>query len=496
MSILGRGWIKDAFWIASATVVSRLLGLVREVVVADQFGAGGVYDAYLIAFFIPHFLRRLLAEGALSNAFIPIYKDQLRQNRAEADQFASTVLSAALIVFPIVVIFGELLAPFLVPLLADGFSQTQQVLAIELSYLTFPFIALIGLAAIVMGILNSHGQFFGPAFAPVMLNVGIIVSVLVFRGLEATSLAIGVLLGGSAQLLMQLPLLKGKFKFRWHLNFKDESFQQMLKLLLPGILGLAVVQINVLVDNKLASHLEEGSISALQFAIRLFQLPLGVFAVAISTAIFPRLSGEPNETLPPLRQGVLLCALILMPASVGLWLLAEGAIQLLFEHGRFTIEDTARTLNALQFYVIGMVPYGLVAVLTRAFYSLKDGKSPVFISAISVAVNVVLALLLIDVMGVGGLALSTSVAGWVQLALTWIQLSRSLKGSLIEGISQSLIKSLLATSVMGVGVWGSLMLVQQWTVNEFVLVSVPTLVGVLVYSGFVWKDLKQNLEAV
>ena len=493
---VGRGWVQDAVWIASATVLSRILGLVREVVVADQFGASGAYDAYLIAFFIPHFLRRLLAEGALSNAFIPLYKEQLEQGRSKADHFASTVLSAALLVFPFIVILGELFAPFLVPLLADGFDAAQQTLAVELSRLTFPFIMLVGLAAIVMGILNSHGQFFGPALAPVMLNVGIIVSVLVFRGLEATSLAIGVLLGGSAQLLMQLPLLKGKFKFRWNLNWKDEHLRQMLKLVLPGILGLAVVQINVLVDNKLASHLEEGSISALQFAIRLFQLPLGVFAVAISTAIFPRLSGIAKNALPPLRQGVLLCALILIPASVGLWILAEDLIRLLFEHGAFTPDDTARTLHALQFYVIGLVPYGLVTVLTRAFYSLKDGKSPVIISATAVAVNVIFALLLVGSMGVGGLALSTSIAGWAQLALTWIQLSRSLKGSLIQGIGKPLTKSLFATALMGAAVALSLSLTSQWTGNEIIVVSVPTLLGLMVYATLVWRELKNNLTAL
>lgn len=497
---MGGGWIRDVFWIALATALSRILGLVREIVIAGQFGASGVYDAYLIAFFIPHFLRRLLAEGALSSAFIPLYTERLRRDRNSADLFASNVISVALLVFPALILLGIWWAPFFVPFLADGFDQAQQELAIHLSRITFPFIGLMGLAAIVMGVLNSQKHFWVPALAPVLFNVGIIFSVLALRGLEAESLAVGVLLGGAAQLLIQLPLLKGRLRFRWRLDWRDPALRQMLGLLGPAMIGMAAVQINVMVDNKLASHLSEGSISALQYAIRLFHLPLGVFAVAISTAILPRLSAQntknPQALILLLRQGVLLCSLILLPATAGLWVLGQPAIRLLFEHGAFSAQDTLRTLNALQFYALGLLPYGLVTVLIRAFYALKDGRTPVVISVVVVVVNVVLALLLVGPMGVGGLALSTSMAGWVQLALTWLALVRRCKVGLLEGVRKLLLQATLAAILMGGGVWMSRVLLARWSGNEFLLVIAPAVLGIGLYGGLIYVFTGNRLSTL
>jgi putative peptidoglycan lipid II flippase len=486
-----KSWLRDAIWIAAATGISRVLGLVREVVVADQFGASSAYDAYLIAFFIPHMLRRLLAEGALSNAFIPLYAERLKNGRGEADQFASMVLSAALIIFPVLIGLGILFAPIYVPLLADGFDEAQRGLAIHLSQITFPFIGLMGLAAIVMGVLNSHGKFGLPALMPAFFNVAIIISVLIWNGLGIEALALGVLLGGLTQLLLQLPLLRGRFRFRWSFNWHDSGLRQLGQLLLPSIIGLAVVQINVLVDNKLASHLPDGGISALQYAIRLFQLPMGLVAVAISTAILPRLSvPDAGGMLAPLRQGIKLCALILLPATVGLFVLGKPSIELLFEHGAFTADATLRTANALQFYVLGLLPYGLATVLTRTFYALKDSKTPVWLSAVAVGVNVVLSILFVDAMGVGGLALATSIAGWTQLALTWWALDRKLNASLSEGILSDLIRALLASLIMGVVVWGIFSWTTSWTANEFLIVALPISVGIIAYVGMVWSSLK------
>lgn len=494
------GWIRDVFWIASATALSRILGLVREIVIADQFGASGVYDAYLIAFFIPHFLRRLLAEGALSSAFIPLYTERFMRDRKSADLFASNVISAALLVFPALVLLGIGLAPFFVPFLADGFNEAQQALAIHLSRITFPFIGLVGLAAIVMGVLNSQKHFWAPALAPLLFNVGIIFSVLALRGLEAESLAIGVLLGGAAQLLIQLPLLKGRLRFRWRLDWRDPALRQMLGLLGPAVIGMAAVQVNVMVDNKLASQLSEGSISTLQYAIRLFQLPLGIFAVAISTAILPRLSAQKTENsqalIALLRQGMLLCSLILIPATVGLWILGGPAIRLLFEHGAFSSEDTLRTLNALQFYALGLLPYGLVTVLIRAFYVLKDGRTPVVISVVAVVVNVVFAFLLVGPMGVGGLALSTAMAGWVQLALTWVALVRRCNAGLLEGVRKLLLQATLAAILMGGGVWMSGVLLGRWTGNEFLLAIAPAVLGFAVYSGLIYVFTGNGLSTL
>jgi len=483
-------WLRDAFWIAAATAVSRVLGLVREVVVADQFGASGAYDAYLIAFFIPHMLRRLLAEGALSSAFIPLYAERLNANRRSADRFASVVVSAGLVVFPALTALGVLLAPVYVPLLADGFNAAQRELAVHLSRITFPFIGLAGLAAIVMGVLNSHGRFGLPALMPAFFNVAVILSVLVWRGLGVDALALGVLLGGAAQLLLQLPLLRGRLTFGWRLDWRDDGLRRMLKLLLPAAIGLAVVQINLLVDNKLASHLPEGGISALQYAIRLFQLPMGLVAVAVSTAILPRLSVQAVSGLvKPLRQGVELCALILLPATVGLLLLGKPTIELLFEHGAFTPQATLRTANALQFYALGLLPYGLATVLTRAFYALKDGKTPVWLSGIAVGVNVALSLLLVGPMGVGGLALATSIAGWAQFAATWWVLARRLGASPLGGLLSGWARIAVASAVMGAVVWAIWLWTLGWTQNDFAIVMLPAGLGIGVYAALTWPSL-------
>jgi len=430
-----------------------------------------------------------LAEGALSTAFIPLYTRRLQQDPERADAFAGAVLSLALVAFPVLILLGILLAPWVVPFLADGFDAAQLALTLRLSRITFPFIGLIGLAALAMGVLNAHGRFAVPALAPVAFNAAMIAVVLSLAGWGAVSLALGVLLGGAAQLLVQLPSLKGRFRFRWRLDWRDPGMRELLSLLLPAVAGLAVVQVNVLVDNKLASHLPAGGISALQYAIRLFQLPLGMFAVAVSTAILPRLAAHaadgPHQMLPVLRQGIVLCAGILVPAAVGLWLLNTEIVRLLFEHGAFGPADTARTAGALGFYVLGLFPYGLVTVLTRACYALRDGRTPVAASAAAVAVNVVLSLVLVGPMGVNGLALATGLAGWVQLAAGWWALGRRVRSPLLDAAAgRALAWVSLAALAMGAGVGGMLALLGP-AGGGLAGALAPMAVGVVVYGVLV-----------
>jgi len=481
---------RDVFGIASATALSRALGLVREVAIANQFGASAAYDAYLIAFFVPHFLRRLVAEGALSTAFIPLYTQRLKRNPEDADAFASAVLSLGLIAFPLLILLGVALAPWYVPFLADGFDPAQLALTVHLSRITFPFIGLIGVAALAMGVLNAHGRFVVPALAPVAFNLAMIAAVLTLEGWGAESLAVGVLLGGGAQLAAQLPSLQGRFRFRWNPDWHDPGVKELLTLLLPAVVGLAVVQVNVLVDYKLASRLPAGGISALQYAIRLFQLPFGLFAVAVSTAILPRLSARAaagiDATVPALRRGVQACAAILIPAAVGLWALGDPIVRLLFEHGAFTPADTARTAGALGFYVLGLFPYGVVTVLSRAFYALKDGRTPVAVSAVAVAVNVALSLALVGPLGVDGLALATGVAGWVQLGAAWWALQRRTGPPLLDAAAgRALARVGLAAAAMGGGARGLLSLLGP-DANEVAAAILPMGAGVALYGALIW----------
>lgn len=430
---------RDVLIIAAATAASRLFGLFRDIVIADRFGAGPAYDSYLIAFYIPHFLRRLLGEGALALSFIPVYTGYLQTNKQEARKMASNALNLALFSFPFIIAIGILFAPYFIPFLASGFSTPQQQLTIELTRVIFPFIGIIGIAALIMGILKSKKSFFAPSFAPVFFNVGVIAGALLIGNWFARpifGLAVGVLVGGLGQLLFQVPYLKKQgFVWQWNLFPLHPGMKRALRLMIPVVVGLIAMQVNVLVDNKLASHLIPGSVSALQYANRLFQLPLGLFAIAISSAILPRLSekwvqGNREGFSEMLNRGVKFSLLVIVPATVGLFLLGKPIIELLFEHRNFLPSDTLKTVHVLHLYLVGLMGYSFVTLFTRAFYSIEDTKTPVMVGIIAVGVNVGLDLLLVGPMKVGGLALATGVSGLVNGGLlVWtFKVKTTLKG--------------------------------------------------------------------
>ncbi len=451
---------RDIAAMALATGISRLFGLGREVVIADHFGATAAYDAFLIAFFIPQFLRQLLAEGALATAFVPVYT-RLRIAGEDADRFANNLFSLLLVFYPVVVGIGILSAPYYVPFLASGFPPEKLALAVSIARIVFPFIALIGFGALFMGVLNSHHRFFSASFAPVWFNVGMIIGALFvslrFPQRPIYGLALGVLIGGGGQLLSQLPSLRAVgVRFRFTLFPIHPGISQLFRRLGPAVLILAVAQVNMLVDNKLASHLGDGSISALQYAMRLFQLPLGVFAVSIATALLPRLSaaeakGERGRFSRYLGDGIATSALVLLPAMVGLFIVGPDLIRLLFEHGSFQSADTLRTARALSYYVIGLLPYGLVYVQTRACYAVGRTVFPLVASILAVATNVALDLALVGSLREGGLALATAVAGAVNaLALLFFLLPRFEPG-------RCLLKQ-LGMIVLGTGLLGGVLL--------------------------------------
>ncbi len=483
-------FLKNVVVISGSTALSRILGLVRDVVIAHLFGASRAYDAYLIAFMIPHLLRRLLAEGALSSAFIPIFTERLSRDGTGA-RFANTVFTAALLFFPGLVILGIICAPFYVPFFADGFAADQLDLAIRLTQVTFPFIALVGLAAIVMGVLHSYENFFAPAFAPVLFNVGIILSafaLLPFFAEPIYALAVGVLVGGLGQLLFQIPYLKERWRYRPQLDLHDKDLQKLVRLMLPSVVGLAIFQINSIVDNKLASHLAEGSISALQYAIRLFQLPLGLFVVSVGSVILPKLAAHAAEQdresfAKTLHESAQFSLFILLPATAGLFVLARPIIQLVFEHGNFTPEDTILTVYALVNYLPGLIGYAFAYLLTRAFYALQETRTPLLVGAVTVGLNVVLDYALVGPMGVGGLALATSIAGIANALLLAFALQRRLSRNLGAAfITDSKTAKMLGASVlMGIAVH----LLALWLTpgGEFLTVGLSVAFGVSVYLG-------------
>lgn len=491
---------RDVLLMAAATAASRILGLVRDVSIADRFGAGVAYDAFLIAFFVPHFLRQLLAEGALSTAMVPLYTELHATapgdgSSSDADGFASNVISWLLLFFPVLVVAGVWLAPMYVPFLASGFDADKMALAVRLTRIVFPFIAVIGVSAVVMGVLTAHRRFFSASFAPVWFNVGMLVGILILSGRldpPILGVALGVLLGGLAQLASQLPaLVRTGFRFRFHVVPIHPRIRDLLRLMGPAVLTLAVTQVNLMVDNKLASHLSDGGISALQYGMRLFQLPLGVLAVSVATALLPRLSeawatGARDRYYNYIHEGIVATALVLLPAMVGLLALGPDVVRLLFEHGSFTAADTVRTSHVLSFYLIGLVPYGWVYVLTRAAYAQGRTRFPLFAAALGTGVNVALDLALIGTMGAAGLALATAIAGIGNALLlsAFVLRRRPLPWGRVR---------YLGWIAIGCGCLYALVWFTQRLLGErsqLVTVAVPILVAVAFYAAFVrWSPL-------
>ena len=483
------GYLRDVLVMAAATALSRMFGLFRDVAIAERFGASAAYDAFIVAFFVPHLLRRLLAEGALSTAFVPAYTASMIDGE-DAHGLANNVLSILLLVFPLIAIVGILLAPYYVPFLASGFDQAKLAQTVLLARILFPFIALVGLASVFTGILHAHHRFLLPALSPVLFNVGMLVGALLlwkcFPEQPVLGLAIGALIGGAGQLVLHLPaVIRLGMRFRFVLWPLHPRLRQIAGLMTPALLTLAITQVNLLVDNKLASHLGDGSISALQYATRLFQLPLGVFAVSVAAALLPRLAASATQRRHEqlsvqLQHGLLMALFVLLPSALGLLLVGRDAVTVLFEHGRFTADDTVRTAHALAAYTLGIVPYGLTYVFTRAFYSLGRGVYPLAGMALAVAANVTLDLLLVGTMRETGLAVATSLAGIVNAAVLAVGL-RSMLRPAPRQIRQVMMV-VAGSALLGFAVWGSQTLASE--LPPMLRLATSVTVGAIVYGAF------------
>jgi putative peptidoglycan lipid II flippase len=410
-----RSVARSAGIVSIAVMFSRVLGLIRETVFARFFGAGFLYDAFVVAFKIPNILRDLFAEGALSAAFVKVFTDyQIKKNEIEAWRLASLIFNLLAVVMSVITVLGILLAPYIVPLLARGFPPEKAALAVTLTQIMFPFILLVALAALAMGVLNTKGRFGIPASASTAFNIASIIFGLGFAYMlsggdwessfekniipsEAAQwaiigMAIGTLIGGAAQLFIQVPsLLKVGFRFSPILSFTDPGVKRIMRLMGPAIIGTSAVQVKVLVDVFVVSGIEGGQ-SWLSFAFRLMQFPIGVFGVAIGTAAIPMLSRLASENnidkfRTTLTDAMKLVFLLTIPAACGLIVLGEPIIALIYQGGRFTGFDTNMTAWALAAYSIGLAGYAAIKVLSPSFYALDDAKTPMYVSIASVLVH-------------------------------------------------------------------------------------------------------------
>jgi putative peptidoglycan lipid II flippase len=458
-----------ALWISAATMASRVLGLIRDQMFAALIGANAFSDAFVAAFRIPNLLRDLFAEGALSAAFVPTFADYQRNRSAgEAFRLANLVMGCIVVLVGALSLLGVLFASQIVDLVAPGFVE-QRVLTIELTRIMMPFLLLVSLAAAVMGMLNAQFRFTAPALAPALFNVG---SIAVGIGLWLAGVgperavvgwSVGTLLGGLLQLLAQVPSLRATgFRFRPRLRglLAEPGMRRIGKLMGAAVVGLSATQVNIVVNTIFASH-ERGAVSWLNYAFRLMQFPLGVFGVAIATVagagVAQKAAARDMEAVKEtMGSAMRLVAFLNVPSAVGLIVLAEPIIALIYQHGRFGPSDTEATAQALVCYAVGLYAYSGVKVFAPAFYALDEARVPVLGSFLGMAANVLLNVTLYPRFGYRGVALGTSIAATVNFAVLAIAWKLRYGGLGRAGIYRQLLRVLLATVLLGLVAWGAM----------------------------------------
>ena len=494
--------VRSASLISALTLVSRLLGLVREQAFAALLGAGAFADAFQIAFRIPNLLRDLFAEGALSAAFVPTYARLLMQEgRASALRFANRLFTLMSVVLAGLVLLGMPLAPLVVSALAPGYEQVpgKTEMTVLLTRVMLPFLPLVSLAAIAMGMLNAEQRYGAPALAPALFNIVAIgwavgLWLLGFGPREvAIGWAVGTLLGGFAQFAGQLPdLLRLGYRFRPEWAPADAHIRAVLALMGPATLGLAAVQVNIFLSSRFASH-EPGAVSWLNYAFRILYLPIGVFGVAAGTIATSGLArraaqGDLAGLGQTLRQSLRLVAFLTIPATAGLVTLRVPIVRLLYERGRFTEADTQGTATALLFYSLGLVAYSSVKVLAPAFYALNRPRVPLLGSLLAVGANVGVILALHERLGFRAVALGTSLGSLANIVLLLAVLERRLRVVRGHGLGPLGLRMLLAAAVMVPACLATHAGLLGWLgtrglVAQSVVALVPILVGVATYGG-------------
>jgi putative peptidoglycan lipid II flippase len=508
--------IKGFRQIASLTALSRVLGFVRDVAYSHFFGAGALLDAWAIAFKIPNLARRLFGEGGASASLIPVYSEELHKDREQAKQLVNTVVTVLFVLLAATVLIGEGVIWGYYKFFTDS-STGDTRLVLSLSSIMLPYMLLVCMVAILAGILNVHRHFAAPAAAPIVLNIFIIGSILLTGwvfGIKAEQqvffVAVAVVVAGVVQIAIQIaPLRSANVSIRFAWDIHSEAFKKIIILMAPMILGLTVTQINTLADDLIAwwfsssvekggsfvllgreimYPLQRGSVSHLYYAQRLYQLPLGVFGISLAIAMFPVMSSyAARKDFAGLgrtvSQGLRSAIFIAIPATIGLVAIAKPLISLAFQHGQFSANDTILVAWTLLFYALGLCGYFAQQVITRAFYSMQDSKTPTRSALYAVAANIVLNLILIWFLGTAGLACATAVCSYLQVAILVTALRRSLRkqglgNSILDGFASTLGKTIVATLCMSAIIAATLWLSKSWADIFRLLLVVLSAAGV------------------
>ena len=485
--------------LAAATMLSRIMGMVRDMVVSRLFGAGLYTDAFFAAFQIPNMLRRFFAEGALTSAFVPTFSEwYTNKGEEEARELANVCFTVLTIVMAAITMLGIVFSPQIVHLMFPGFAGNPEKLSVTilLNRLMFPYIFFVSLVALCMGILNTVRHFFTPAISTVFLNLSMILAALLLHDrfeVPIVALAVGVLLGGLLQLVLQLPVLYKKgFPIRFNFQTGHPAVKKIALLMGPSVFGVGVYYLNITVGSILASLLPEGSVSYLYYAHRLFEFPQGIFTVSVAQAVLPSMSrqaaaGDMDALKESLSYGVRLTLFVTIPAAVGLIFCATPIFSLLFMGGAFDYAKAVNCGTALLYYSTGLTFVALVRVLVPAFYALKDTKTPVMIALVAFLLNLLFSLVLMGPMKHGGLALASSISalGNMLLLLWFIRKKIGPFGG--RAIAVAGIKGVVASFPMAVVVYWIMQLI-DWShtggrVLKASVMGGAVLAGILIFLG-------------
>jgi len=488
---------KNISQVTAGTLISRIFGLAREVVIAGFFGATMAADAFFVAYKIPNLLRRLLGEGSLSTSFIPVFTEYItNKGEKESKELLRAAFGAFGIIFIILTFLGIIFAPQIVSVVALGFTDDPEKfrLTVILTRIMFPFLMAIGLGAIALGALNSLRLFFVPAAAPSLLSISEILFVLLVSPalrLPVMGLAYGVVAGGFAQLFVQLvPIIKRHHNIFPVINLNHPGLKRVIMLMLPAIIGLSIMQINSFVDTVCATLLKSGSVSHLYYGNRVMQLPLALFGTAIATVTLPVMSEnaarkEMTELKDTFSFSLRAISFLVMPATVGLIVFGSPIIELLFQRGAFLPADTVSTYSVLAYYSAGLVFFAGVKAGVSAFHSLQDTKTPVIIASIAMIINVALNIAVVTVdylkttFSAGGLALATSISSAVNFILLII-IFRKRNGKIGgKRISVSVAKHLAASLLLGVFLYYAAF----YTSGVYIYIRTPL---IIIISAFVY----------
>lgn len=481
--------------LAVASLVSRLFGVLRDNVIATRY-AGDVSDAYLAAFTIPDFVFNLLILGALSSAFIPIFTEYLQKNGSDRDEawgLVNSLVNLGVVILAILLLLGVLFAPSLVKVVAPGFAADKQEMVINMMRVMFLSPLFFGLSNLAGGILNSFKNFLAYSLAPILYNLGIILgAIYLVPKFGYIGLAYGVVAGAFLHMLIQLPgVFSLGYKYRMKIDWHHPALKRMAVLMVPRTMGVAVAQVNVIINTALASRLGEGAVSVFKWADNLQSLPIGMFGVSLAVAVFPTLAEkyslkQMGEFRADVVQVVRQIVFFVVPVMILFWLLRAQIVRLVLGYGAFDWEFTRFTVSALAFFTFGMLAQAVIQLLARSFYALQDTKTPLLVSILSLLVNVGAALILVNYLNVVGLAAAISISATLNALILLLILSKRLEGLPWRDLGNLLLRVTLASSVMGIVGYGMLRVV-DWVVPTekawglFFQTSITVVVGILVY---------------